>query len=66
MSRDQTRESFYQEGLNRFDETPCPSFDLEQDLTPAACSRFAARARMPDGMEPLTALEDLHLVREGR
>ena len=29
-------------------------------------ARFAARADIPDDMEPLTALENLHLVREGR
>ena len=66
MSRDEIRESFYQEGLIRFDETPCPHFDLRRDLTPDTWSRFAACARIPDDMEPLTALENLHLVREGR
>ena len=66
MSRDETRESFYKEGLIRFDETPCPSFDLERDLTPQAWLRFAARARIPDDMEPLAALENLHLVKDGQ
>ena len=66
MSRDEIRESFYKEGLIRFDETPCPRFDLQRDLTPEAWSRFAARARIPDGMEPLVALENLHLFRDGQ
>ena len=39
MSRDEIRESFYKEGLIRFDETPCPRFDLQRDLTPEAWSR---------------------------
>ena len=60
MSRDEIRESFYKEGLIRFDETLCPRFDLRRDLTPDIWSRFAARARIPDDMEPLTALENLH------
>ena len=64
MSRDEIRESFYKEGLIRFDETPCPRFDLQRDLTPEAWSRFAARARIPDELEPLFALENLHLVRD--
>ncbi len=34
MSRDEIRESFYKEGLIRFDETSCPRFDLPRDLTP--------------------------------
>ncbi|MDE0220538.1 MAG: putative DNA binding domain-containing protein [Spirochaetaceae bacterium] len=66
MSRDEIRESFYKEGLIRFDETPCPRFDLQRDLTPEAWSRFAARARIPDDLEPLIALENLHLFRDGQ
>ena len=66
MARDEIRESFYKEGLIRFDETPCPGFDVQRDLTPEAWSRFAARARTPDGVEPLAALENLHLVRDGQ
>ena len=31
-------------GVNRFDETPRPRFDLQHDLTPDARSRFAARS----------------------
>ena len=52
--------------ISRFDETLCPRFDLRRDLTPDIWARFAARARIPDGIEPLTALENLHLVREGQ
>ena len=66
MSREEIRESFYKEGLIRFDETPCPGFDLRRDLTPEAWWRFAVRARIPDDMEPQTALENLHLVRDGQ
>ena len=52
MSRDEIRESFYKEGLIRFDETHCP--------------RFATRAHIPDDLEPLIALENLHLSGTGR
>ena len=66
MSRDEIREFFYkEEGLIRFDETPCRRYDLERDLTPGAWSRFATRAGIPDAMKPLTALENLHLVKDG-
>ena len=66
MARDEIREFFYKEGLIRFDETPCPRFDLERDLTPEAWSRFVARARIPEGMAPLVALENLHLAVDGK
>ena len=56
--------SFYKEGLIRFDETPCPDFDLRRDLTPERWARFVARARIPADMEPQTALANLHLVRD--
>ena len=39
---------------------------LRRDLTPDIWARFAARAHIPDDMEPLTTLENLHLVREGQ
>ena len=55
-------QSFYKEGLIRFDETPCPGFDLRRDLTPETWARFAARARIPADVEPQTALENLHLA----
>ena len=66
MARDEIREFFYKEGLIRFDQTLCRRFDLRRDLTPDVWSRFAARARVPHSMEPLTALENLHLVRDGQ
>ena len=50
--------------ISRFDATRC--FDLRRDLTPDIWARFAARAHIPDDMEPLTTLENLHLVREGQ
>ena len=46
MSRDEIREFFYKEGLIRFDETPCPRFALERDLTAEAWSRFPARKHL--------------------
>ena len=65
MSRDEIREFFFKEGLIRFDKTPCENFKIDRDLTPEAWERFAARARIPEGMDPIVALENLHLLEGG-
>ena len=65
MSRDEIREFFFKEGLIRFDKTPCQDFKVDRDLTPEAWARFAARAHIPDGMDPIVALENLHLLEGG-
>ena len=65
MSRDEIREFFFKEGLIRFDKTPCQNFKIDRDLTPEAWARFAARAHIPDGMDPIVALENLHLLEGG-
>ena len=65
MSRDEIREFFFKEGLIRFDKTPCHNFKIDKDLTPEAWARFAKRAHIPDGMDPIVALENLHLLENG-
>ena len=65
MSRDEIREFFFKEGLIRFDKTPCQDFKVDRDLTPEAWARFAARAHIPEGMDPIVALENLHLLEGG-
>ena len=65
MSRDEIREFFFEEGLIRFDKTPCNNFKVDRDLTPEAWARFAKRAHIPDGMDPIVALENLHLLEGG-
>ena len=65
MSRDEIREFFFKEGLIRFDETPCRSFNINRDLTEEIWDRFAQRAGLPDGLAPAATLENLHLVRDG-
>ena len=65
MSREEIREFFFKEGLVRFDETPCRSFDLELDLTDENWQRFARRAGFPGDLEPVATLENLHLVKGG-
>jgi ATP-dependent DNA helicase RecG len=62
MSRQEIREFFYKEGLIRFDETPCATFSLQDDLTDEAWALFRRRARIPEDMEPATALTNLHLL----
>ena len=65
MSRDEIREFFFKEGLIRFDKTPCHNFKIDKDLAPEAWARFAKRAHIPDGMDPIVALENLHLLENG-
>ena len=38
---------------------------IDKDLTPEAWARFAKRAHIPDGMDPIVALENLHLLENG-
>ncbi|SDB09525.1 ATP-dependent DNA helicase RecG [Desulfonatronum thiosulfatophilum] len=66
MSRSEIREFFYAEGLIHFDETPCERFSLADDLTDEVWERFRRRARIPADMQALTALENLHLVKDGK
>ena len=66
MSRDEIREFFYKEGLIHFDETPCDRFDLKRDLTAEIWERFSRRARLPDGVDMLSTLQNLHLIRDER
>ena len=66
MARDEIREFFFKEGLIHFDETPCTNYDLERDLTPDIWSRFVKHARLPEGLEPRPALDNLHLTKDGK
>ncbi len=65
MSREEIREFFSKDGLIRFDETPCRIFDLERDLTEENWERFAQRAGLPENLEPVATLENLHLAKAG-
>ena len=66
MARDEIREFFFKEGLIHFDESPCTRYDLDRDLTPEIWQRFIQRAGLPTGLEMQTALENLHLSKEGK
>ena len=66
MSREEIREFFFKEGLIHFDETPCSRFSLKDDLTEAVWTLFKKRAKIPADMDALTALKNLHLVKEGQ
>ena len=54
------------EGLSPFhlDETPCNAFAPSVEITPARWSRFAERASIDPGLDPMTVLENLHLVKD--
>ncbi len=66
MSRNEIREFFFKEGVIHYDETPCDSFRLDKDLDSDCWERFSARANIPGDMEPVIALENLHLVKENK
>jgi ATP-dependent DNA helicase RecG len=65
MARNEIREFFFKEGLIHFDETPCGTFTLEEELTDEVWQRFRLRANIPEEMDALTALANLHLFRDG-
>jgi len=66
MSREEIREFFFKEGLIHFDETPCSRFSLKDDLTDDVWTLFRKRAKIPAHMDALTALENLHLLKDGQ
>ena len=66
MSREEIREFFFKEGLIHFDETPCRRFSLQDDLTDDVWKLFSKRAKIPADMDTLTALGNLHLVKDGQ
>lgn len=57
-------EFFYKEGLIHFDETPCDMFSLSDDFHDEVLALFRRRAKIPADMDALTALENLHLIRD--
>ena len=65
MAREEIREFFFREGLIRLDESPCRSFDPEVEITPERWSTFSSRAGVSGDLDPMTVLENLHLVKDG-
>ena len=66
LSRDEIREFFFKEGLIRLEETPCNSFDPSVEISSQRWDQFAERAGIDPGLDPMTVLENLHLVRDAR
>ena len=66
MSRSEIREFFFKEGVIHFDETPCERFSLEEDMTDAVWGTFRKRAKIPQDMDAVSALKNLHLLKDGR
>ena len=64
MSRDEIRDFFFKEGLVRLDETPCNAFDPSVEITPARWAEFAERTGIDPGLDSMTVLENLHLVKD--
>ena len=66
LSRDEIRDFFFKEGLIRLDETPCNAFDPSLEITPGRWAEFAEHAGIDPGLNPMTVLENLHLVKGSR
>jgi ATP-dependent DNA helicase RecG len=66
MGRSEIREFFFKEGLIHFDETPCTNYDLKRDLSPQIWNRFIQHARLPEGVDPSSTLDNLHLTKDGK
>ena len=66
LSRDEIRDFFFKEGLIRLDETPCNAFDPSVEITPVRWAEFAQHAGIDPGLNPVTVLENLHLVKDAR
>ena len=66
LSRNEIRDFFFKEGLIRLDETPCNSFDPSVEITPTRWAEFAEYAGIDPGLNPMTVLENLHLVKDAR
>ncbi|MFH1998905.1 MAG: ATP-binding protein, partial [Planctomycetota bacterium] len=66
MSREEIREFFFKEGLIHFDETPCNRFSLKNDLNDDVWELFRKRTHISPDMDRITALENLHLIKEDR
>ena len=64
--RDSSPYFFFKEGLIRLDETPCNAFDPSVEITPTGWSEFAERAGIDSGLDSMTVLENLHLVKDTR
>ncbi|MEA3240383.1 MAG: ATP-binding protein, partial [Pseudomonadota bacterium] len=65
LSRNEIREFFFREGMIHFDEMVCDRFSMDTDLTESSYIQFARKAKIPDDMNMIQALENLHLVRNG-
>jgi ATP-dependent DNA helicase RecG len=66
MSRSEIREFFFKEGVIHFDETPCERFLLEEDLTDDVWRKFRQRSKIPQDMDAIIALKNLHLFNGDR
>ena len=65
-SPDEIRDFFFEEGLIRLDETPCNTFDPSMEITPVRWAEFARNAGIDPGLNPMTALENLHPVSDSK
>ncbi len=66
LTRNETREFFFKEGIIRFDEMENDKFDFETDFTDELYALFSKKAKISDEIDKFTALENLHLIKNNR
>jgi len=66
LGRNEIRDFYFREGLLHYDEMPCHKFNMPLDLDRVPFESFAKRARIPEDIDHLQALENLRLVNNGQ
>jgi len=62
MNRDEIREFFFKEGLIRFDEQPCKSFDMRRDFDGKKYTAFRQAADIPSKLKREDVLRNLQII----
>ena len=62
MSNAEVEDLFYAVGRLHFDGKPCADFSVENDLDDEIWAWFCDRAKVPDAMDRIVALRNLHLL----
>ena len=64
LRRDEIRDFFFREGLIRFDEQPCPKFDMSRDFDGKKFLAFKRAAVIPQGLKREDILSNLQVLTE--
>ena len=64
MNRDEIREFFFREGLIRFDEQPCTTFDMRRDFDVGKFHAFRKATGIPPDLKRQDVLKNLQILTE--